>query len=191
MLQKQYRNSIEIIEAVKKKLNAQTGKPIRKRVVIKFLFVTLTYDNSNFNSINYLQKKVEQWEPFVHHPMQTFSWERLNRHIFIRISEIKTITYLRYIGDLFFIWKRTKEKLLSFIEDLNKKHPSIKFNFKYSKTEIEVLDTKIYKDTNGKLCLTIFHKPTDRKNYLHFKSAHSPSLKKSIPYSKALHISNI
>ena len=92
---------------------------------------------------------------------------------------------------IYFSSKRTEEKLLSFIEDLNKKHPSIKFNFKYSKTEIEVLDTKIYKDTNGKLCLTIYHKPTDQKNYLHFKSAHSPSLKKSIPYSQALHISNI
>ena len=57
MLQKQYRSSIEIIEAVKKKLNAQTGKPIRKRVMIKFLFVTLTLDNSNFNSINHLQMK--------------------------------------------------------------------------------------------------------------------------------------
>ena len=31
----------------------------------------------------------------------------------------------------------------------------------------------------------------DRKNYLHFKSAHSPSLRKSIPHSQALRISNI
>ena len=56
-----------------------------------------------------------------------------------------------HIFDLFFIWKGREEELLSFIEDLNKKHPSFKFDFKYTKTVVEFLDTKIYKDTNGKL----------------------------------------
>ena len=77
------------------------------------------------------------------------------------------------------------------IKDLNQKLPSLKFNFKYSKTEVEVLDTTIYKDTNSKLYLTSYCKPTERQNYKHFKSAHPPSLKKSIPYSQALCISNI
>lgn len=71
------------------------------------------------------------------------------------------------------------------------KHPSIKVDYKYSKTEIEFWITKIYKDTNGKLCLTIYCKPTEWQNYLHFKWAHPASLKKSIPYSQALSISNI
>ena len=56
-----------------------------------------------------------------------------------------------HIFDFFFIWKGREEELLSFIEDLNKKHPSFKFDFKYTTTEVEFLDTKIYKDTNGKL----------------------------------------
>ena len=70
--------------------------------------------------------------------------------------------------------------------------PPTNFDFKYSKIEIEFLDTKIYKDTNGKLCLTIYHKPTDWQNYLNFKSSHPPSNhQKSIPYSEAFRISNI
>ena len=92
---------------------------------------------------------------------------------------------------LFLMWNEREEELLSFIEDLNKMHPSIKFHLKYSKTEIEFLDTKIYKHTNGKLCLTINRKPTDRQNYLHFKSVHPPSLKKTIPHSQVLCISKI
>ena len=32
----------------------------------------------------------------------------------------KTITYLPQIEDLFFIWKKTEEEPLSFMEDLNK-----------------------------------------------------------------------
>ena len=51
----------------------------------------------------------------------------------------KTTTYLGYIDYLFFIWKGKKEELLSLIEDLNKKHPFLKVNFKYS---LEFLYTK-------------------------------------------------
>ena len=72
-----------------------------------------------------------------------------------------------------------------------RKYTSIKFNFKYSKIEIEFLRPMNYKDTNGKLCLTIYRKPTDWQIYLHFKSTRPPSLKKIIPCSQALRISGI
>ena len=39
--------------------------------------------------------------------------------------------------------------------------------------------------------MTIYRKSTDDQNYLHFNSACPSSLKKSIPYSQPLHISNI
>ena len=93
----------------------------------------------------------------------------------------------------FFFWRGTKESrdYYHLQETSTKMHPSIKFHLKYSKTEIEFLDTKIYKHTNSKLCLTINRKPTDRQNYLHFKSVHPPFLKKTIPYSQALCISKI
>ena len=112
-------------------------------------------------------------------------------HIYPYIRN-KKMTYLRYIDDFFF-WRGTKESrdYYHLQETSTKMHPSIKFHLKYSKTEIEFLDTKIYKHTNGKLCLTINRKPTDRQNYLHFKSVHPPFLKKTIPYSQALCISKI
>ena len=52
------------------------------------------------------------------------------------------------------------------------------------------LDTKIYRSADGKLRCTIYRKPTDQQNPLHFISAHPSSLKKSIPCSQALPISN-
>ena len=112
-------------------------------------------------------------------------WRFESTHISPYIRE-KTIINLRYINDLFLIRKGKEEEILSFIEDPNKKHPFIEFNFKYSKADIEFLDNKIYRDTKGKLCLTIYRKPRNRQNYLHFKSVHPPYFKKSILYSKTV-----
>ena len=117
-----------------------------------------------------------------------------NRYLSVHQREQNNMLLIHtYIDDTFdFHLERTEGELLSFLENLNEKHPSINFDFKYSKIEIEFLDTKIYKDTNGKLCLTIYHKPTDWQNYLNFKSSHPPSNhQKSIPYSEAFRISNI
>ena len=55
----------------------------------------------------------------------------------------KTKMFLRFIDDLFMIWTGSEQELLNFMSDLNKRHPSIKFKFKYSQTKIDVL---VYKD---------------------------------------------
>ena len=75
--------------------------------------------------------------------------------------------------------------------DLNKKHPSIKFKFKYSQTKIQYLDVLIYKDQINMLQTTIYRKQIDRKNYLEARSEHPKLLKDSIPYSQALHVKQI
>ena len=86
------------------------------------------------------------------------------------------------------IWTGPEQELLDFISDLNKKHPSIKFEFKYSQTKIEFLDVLVYKDHNNMLQTTIYRKKMDRQNYLDAQSEHLKLLKDSIPYSQALQI---
>ena len=54
-----------------------------------------------------------------------------------------------------------------------------------------ILDTLVYKDQNNRLQTTLYKKPTDRENYIHAKSVHPISLKKSIPYSKVLRIKRV
>ena len=70
------------------------------------------------------------------------------KYIYPRILG-KTRLYLRFIDDLFFIWKGTEKELKKFIEDINKVHPSIKFDYSYSKSVIDFLDLKFYKDAAG------------------------------------------
>ena len=89
------------------------------------------------------------------------------------------------------VWTKSENELKSFINEINKKHHSIKFDFKFSKEKIEFLDTLVYKDHHNRLQTTLYKKPTDHQNYLHAKSAHPLSLKKSIPYSQALRIKRL
>ena len=79
-------------------------------------------------------------------------------------------------------------ELKDFMSDSNKKHPSIKFEFKYWQTKIEFLDVLAYKDHNNMPQTTMHMKHTDRQNYLDAWSEHPKLLKDSIPYSQALRI---
>ena len=47
------------------------------------------------------------------------------------------------------------------MSDLNKKHPLIKLEFKYSQTTIELLDVVFDKDQNSMLQRTTYRKQTD------------------------------
>ena len=44
------------------------------------------------------------------------------------------------------------------IHEINKKHPSIKFDEKYSKSKIEFLDVLVYKNQQQRLQLSLFKK---------------------------------
>ena len=103
----------------------------------------------------------------------------------------KYLIYLRYIDDIFMVWIKSESELRKFMNEINQKHQSIKFDFMFSKENIEFLDTLVYIDSNSRLQTTLYKKPTDCQNYLHAKSAHPFSLKKSIPYSQALRIKRI
>ena len=103
----------------------------------------------------------------------------------------KTKMFLRFIDHLSMIWTGSEQELLDFMSDLNKKHPLIKFEFKYSQIKIEFLDVLAYKDHNNMLQTAIYRKQTDRQNYLDPLSEHPKLLKDSILYSQALRIKRI
>ena len=83
-------------------------------------------------------------------------------------------------------------QLQEFIKKINNPHPTIKFDFEFSETSIQFLDTAVYENKEqNKLITTIYCKPTDPRNFLHYTSAHPRSLIKSILYSQALRLVKI
>ena len=160
-------------------------------VITAFLWLILTLNNFIFNSTNYLQISgvamgtkcaVIYANLFMSHFEET--------HIYPLIAN-KCPFYKRFIDDIFLLWTGTLDELKIFIEDLNRLHPTIKFDAKYSRTSVEFLDTRVYKSNDGKLQTTLYTKPTDRQSYLHSKSYHPQSCKRSIAYSQALRIKKI
>ena len=76
------------------------------------------------------------------------------------------------------IWTGAKQKLLVFLENLNSKHKTIKFEHIISHSNISFFDTFTFKNKNKTLQTTPYRKPTDQQSYLHAYSDHPKSLKK-------------
>ena len=119
---------------------------------------------------------------FMAHFEEIFIYPRING---------KSLLYLRYIDDIFLIWKGSKQELESFIAEINSVHKSIKFDVNFSKTTVNFLDTTVTINPNHSIKTSLYQKPTDRHNFLHHKSYHPSSTKKSLPYSQALRIRRI
>ena len=98
--------------------------------------------------------------------------------------------YLRIIDDIFLIWNGTKTEFDNILKKINQCHPSIKFESEMSKTKINFLYSTVFK-VNNKLRTKLYVKPTDGQSYLHSKSEHPNSNKKSIAYSQALRFNKI
>ena len=82
-----------------------------------------------------------------------------------------------------FICPGPKEQLTNCLNNLNKKHNSIKFKYKMSQTSIKFLDTKV-SFQNNKFVTKIYRESTDGQNFLCVDSEYPKPLKDSIPYSQ-------
>ena len=150
----------------------------------------LTLSNFVFNGINYLQKKgcamgTKCAPSYANIFMGWFE----GKFIFPLLTNLSDF-YQRFIDDIFLIWNGTKTEFDNFLKKINECHPSIKFEYEMSKTEITFLDTTVFKEDN-KLRTKLYVKPTDSQSYLHSKSEHPNSTKKSIAYSQALRLNKI
>ena len=73
----------------------------------------------------------------------------------------KSILFLCYIDDIFMIWTKSEKQLQDFMSELNQKHPSIKFDYKFDCKQIEFLDTLVYIDQQNNLQTTHFQKSSE------------------------------
>lgn len=160
-------------------------KPITKQELINLLLFSLQNTVFTFNSKYYkqnygcsmgAQSSVKFANIFMHKFLQKFRQNYKNY-----LPDF----FARLVDDVFTLWNADLDSLLLFVEALNKSHKTIKFELKYSYTDIQFLDTIVYIENNI-LKTKLYIKPTDKKQYLHYTSSHPTYTKTAIPYSQAL-----
>ena len=106
---------------------------------------------------------------------------------FLETQQLQPLVWFRYIDDIFFIWTHGEQELQTFLRSLNEFHTDIKFTYESSKESIAFLNLKV-SVKNSKIITDLNVKSTDRHQYLHYLSAHPNHIKRSVVFSKTLHI---
>ena len=78
----------------------------------------------------------------------------------IKESEDEVYLWWRYVDDIFFLWGHGENKLKSFIDKINKVHPTIKFTAEWLETSISFLDVTMSLVV-GVIERDLYVKPTD------------------------------
>ena len=107
---------------------------------------------------------------------------------FLLTQRFKSTVWLRYINDIFFVWIHGEENLYGFMKDFNNFKSNLKFTFECDRNSINFLNLNV-KLNNGELTTSIYIKPNDGHQYLHFTSSHRDHIKRSIVYSQTLRAS--
>ena len=135
-------------------------------IVTTLLHLILTLNNFVFNGFHYLQQMgCAMGTKCAPSYANLFMGDFEEKHIYPHIN-LHSILYLRFIDDIFMLWKGTKEQLDNFIKDLNRKHPSIKFDIDISRKQVHCLDTTVYITDQNELRTNLYTKKTDTHNYI-------------------------
>lgn len=95
----------------------------------------------------------------------------------------------RYIDDLIGIWTGPADAVPSiFVDVTDDKHRLTSLTYVIGGDRLEALDLLIKINKKRKLTISLFRKPTDGHQFVHWNSAHPEHLKKSLPYSQLLRI---
>ena len=140
---KNIRNA-EAIKAVKMSLDNHPKRTVTTKVITTFLVLILTLNNFIFNSTNCLQTKGYAMGTIcAHHHTPLHLWINLKKKLIYPFIKGFSLIYLIFIDDIFFIWTGNKKDLMKYLNELNTKHESIKFEYQISKTSITFLDTEV------------------------------------------------
>ena len=118
----------EGIQAVKDTLNSTLPETLIK-VITTFLYLILTLNNFVFNGTSYLQiLGCAMGTKCAPSYASLFMGMFEGKFIYPQISS-KTRIFMRFIDDIFFVWKDYERDLEKFIKEINKVHPHIKFDY--------------------------------------------------------------
>ena len=179
----------EGLQAIREALDGRLDVTIPTERIVELAALVLSNNNFEFNGENYLQKLGTAIGTRMAPSYANLFMDRLERSL-LDGYHTKPYTWFRFIDDIFMVWTAGEEELKNFLEYLNSAHDTIKFTWEWSMDRVNFLDVKVI-NSNGILTTDLYVKPTDKHQYLDFRSCHPRGCKEGIPYAQALRLRRI
>ena len=161
-------------------------------VILKFIGLILNCNIFRFGSEFYLQKSGTAMGTKMAPSYANLFMGYVEQDLLAR-SEKKPLVWFRYIDDIFFVWTHGKEAHDEFLQFCNNNEHGLIFEVtpeSVSTSSVPFLDIRTILQ-NNKLQTDLYVKPTDKAQYLNFKSSHPYHQKASLPFGLALRIKRI
>ena len=161
-------------------------------VILNFVGLILNCNIFRFGNCHYLQKCGTAMGTKMAPSYANLFMGYVEQDILSRCVK-KPLVWVRYIDDIFFIWTHGKEALDEFLAFSNNNKHGITFEVtpeSVSTESVAFLDIRVILK-NNKLHTDLYVKPTDKSQYLNFKSSHPYHQKANLPYGLALRIRRI
>lgn len=158
----------------------------------QLLKITLNNNDFEFNGSRFLQKSgVSMGIKFAPSFADIFmaKWEK---EAFQKYPH-SPLFYCRFLDDIFMIWTHGIDKFNELLNVLNNHHPTIKLKATISESEVNFLDTTVYRphSKHSQLFTKVYFKPTDTHALLHKKSFHPKSTFHGILKSQIIRFKSI
>jgi hypothetical protein len=179
------------INAVVKQLCADLDPEMNRRCLVKLLEKVLARNYFTFNGQMYLQiGGTAMGTPIAPSYANTFMGEHENK--LLDAYPLKPFCWLRFLDDVFCVFTHGKLEFDNFVEYLNASSEAIKFTVESSEDRVNFLDTTVVLDRETNcLYTTVYSKPTDTHDYLHFTSSHPDHCKTGGPKGQLLRMRRI
>lgn len=182
------------MQAVKRILSSFPDPLRPDELLLELLHINLTCNDFVFNGQYFLQIKGtamgKRFSP-AYANIYMADWET---SVFQKCPKLPLI-YLRYLDDIWGIWTHSEAEFETFVGILNQHHESINLKPVLHQTEINFLDTTVFKgpefESTGKLDVKVFFKETDSHALLHKSSFHPKHTFRGILRSQLLRFRRI
>lgn len=118
-------------------------------LIMTLLDEVLLKNYFKFGCTHYLQiQGVSMGSPVAPSFANIFMSAFESQHIHLCAHAEDIAIWLRYVDDVFMLWRGMQEHLKEFITELNSKHQLIEFALNFSANKIEYLDVEIYRESD-------------------------------------------
>ena len=95
---------------------------------------------------------------------------------------LRPVIWVRYVDDIFIIFKGNDVDFNDFLTYVNSILPSIQFTVEFEvDNKLPFLDVLVYHDKNSfHFNFSVYRKPTNAESYIHYFSYHSPQIKRNV-----------